>query len=48
MKYAHFHVPAWGGDQETRLNVFLRSHAILKIEQRFEDRPERLKSRLDL
>jgi superfamily II DNA helicase RecQ len=40
MPYTHFLIPAEGGDAEKRLDVFLRSHAILKIEQRFVDRPE--------
>ncbi len=40
MAYTHFLVPAEGGEAEKRLDVFLRSHAILKIEQRFVDRAE--------
>jgi len=40
MPYSHFLIPAEGGEAEKRLDVFLRSHAILKIEQRFVDRPE--------
>ncbi|MBU6303701.1 MAG: HRDC domain-containing protein [Verrucomicrobia bacterium] len=35
MKYAHFHVPAWGGNQETRLNEFLRSHRVIQVERHF-------------
>ena len=40
MPYAHFLVPAEGGDTEQRLREFLRQRAVLKIEQRFVDRPE--------
>lgn len=40
MPYAHFLVPAEGGDAEQRLRDFLRQRAVLKIEQRFVDRPE--------
>lgn len=35
MKYAHFHVPTWGGDQETRLNEFLQSHRVIQVEKHF-------------
>ena len=40
MAYTHFLIPAEGGDGEKRLHEFLRTHAVLKIEQRFVDRPE--------
>jgi hypothetical protein len=38
--YAHFLIPAEGGDAEKRLQEFLRTHVVLKVEQRFAERPE--------
>jgi len=42
MPYAHFLISAEGGETEQRLQDFLRRHAILKVEQRFVDRPDGL------
>lgn len=42
MGYAHFLIPAEGGDAEKRLNEFLRTHAVLKMELRFAERLEGL------
>jgi superfamily II DNA helicase RecQ len=42
MAYVHFLVPAEGGDAEKRLQDFLRTHAVLKIEQRFAEQPDGL------
>jgi len=40
MGYAHFLVPAEGGEGEKRLQEFLGRHAVLKVERRFVERPE--------
>lgn len=40
MAYAHFLVPAEGGDAEKRLQDFLRTHAVIRIKQRFVDNVE--------
>lgn len=35
MPYAHFQIPGYGGEPEERLNGFLSSHRILKVEKHF-------------
>lgn len=35
MPYAHFLVPASGGELEARLNDFLRGHRVLQVEKQF-------------
>jgi superfamily II DNA helicase RecQ len=35
MAYAHFQVPAAGGEQENRLNRFIAAHLVLKVERSF-------------
>lgn len=42
MPYAHFLIPAEGGEAEKRFDQFIASHAILKVEQRFVERSEGL------
>ncbi|MDF1816772.1 MAG: hypothetical protein P1V20_31505 [Verrucomicrobiales bacterium] len=42
MAYAHFLIPAEGGEAEKRFQKFIEAHAILKVEQRFVERSEGL------
>ena len=42
MAYAHFLIPAEGGEAEQRFQKFIDAHAILKVEQRFVERSEGL------